>query len=396
MSTGMNDLPPVEADPLLGLLAAVRADTREGKVDLGVGIYKDAAGQTPVLASVRAAQQKHIASETTKAYESAHGNPVFGQEIGRLVLGEGHDRHSVFATPGGSGALFVAMRFLKRLSPQGRIFISQPCWPNHLGIARSIEMPVVDYPYVPKGDGFPDFDQVLSGLADLKAGDAILLQGPCHNPTGTDFSADQWAALADKISAVGAIPLIDMAYQGFAHGLEEDVTPLRAFLAKVPEALITYSCSKNFGLYRERTGALIVQGASPAAVERASSHLAAIIRTVYSMPPSNGPAIVANILSDDTLKRQWHEELDGMRQRLNMLREGFAGALVRAANDDRFGVLAEEKGMFSILPMSKDGILQLREENAIYLPGSGRINVAGLPEDRLDDVAAAMAPHLIR
>ncbi|MEO1658374.1 MAG: amino acid aminotransferase [Pseudomonadota bacterium] len=396
MTTGMIDLPPVEADPLLGLLAAVRADTREGKVDLGVGIYKDAAGQTPVLASVRAAELKRLENETTKSYESAQGNPVFGQEIGRLVLGAGHDRHAVFATPGGSGALFIAMRFLKRLSPTGRIFVSKPCWPNHLGIANAVDMPVVDYAYAPKGDGYPDFDQVLAGLQDLKAGDAILLQGPCHNPTGTDFSADQWDALADKIASVGAIPLIDMAYQGFAHGLEEDVAPLRAFLAKVPEALITYSCSKNFGLYRERTGALIVQGATPSAVERATTHLAAIVRTVYSMPPSNGPAIVANILSDPTLERQWQEELAEMRQRLQALRTGFAGELVRAANDDRFSVVAEEKGMFSILPLTKDAILTLREEHAIYMPGSGRINVAGLPEDRLAEVAAAIGPHLIR
>ncbi|MEM0929364.1 MAG: amino acid aminotransferase [Pseudomonadota bacterium] len=396
MPTGMIDLPPVEADPLLGLLAAVRADTREGKVDLGVGIYKDAAGQTPVLASVRAAERKRIEAETTKVYESAHGNSVFGEEIGRLVLGAEHDRHTVFATPGGSGALFIAMRFLKRLSPDGRVFISKPCWPNHLGIAHAVEMPVLDYPYVPKGDGFPDFDQLLAGLEDLRAGDSLLLQGPCHNPTGTDLSAEQWNVLADKIVSAGAIPLIDMAYQGFAYGLEEDVAPLRAFLAKVPEALITYSCSKNFGLYRERTGALIVQAASSAGIDRAASHLAAIIRTAYSMPPSNGAAIVANILSDPGLERQWRDELETMRLRLQTLRDGLAAALIRAANDDRFSVLAEEKGMFSILPLTKDGIVKLREEHAIYMPGSGRINVAGLPEDRLDEVAAAIAPHLVR
>ncbi|MEO1043487.1 MAG: amino acid aminotransferase [Pseudomonadota bacterium] len=396
MPSGMIDLPPVEADPLLGLLAAVRADTRPGKVDLGVGIYKDAAGQTPVLASVRAAELKRIDAETTKSYESAQGNPVFGQEIGRLVLGELQDRHAVFATPGGSGALHIAMRFLQRLSPQGRLFVSKPCWPNHLGIAKALNIPVVDYVYAPKGDGYPDFDQVLADLEDLQAGDAVLLQGPCHNPTGTDFNAEQWAALADKIVAVGALPLIDMAYQGFAYGLDEDVAPLRAFLAKVPEALITYSCSKNFGLYRERTGALLVQAATADAVDRSKSHLASIVRTVYSMPPSNGPAIVAHILSDPALERQWREELDGMRDRLRTLREGFAGALVRAANDDRFHVLAQEKGMFSILPLTKEAILTLREEHAIYMPGSGRINVAGLPEDRLEEIAAAIAPHLIR
>ena len=396
MPSLMTKLPEVTADPLLSLMAAVNADQRTNKVDLGVGIYKDENGQTPILEAVKAAEEIRLGRETTKSYEGPNGNPEFCTHVETLLLGNPSDRRVVFATPGGSGALFVAMNLAKRISPEGRMFISDPCWPNHLGIAHAVGVEVVNYSYASNDDGTPDYDQMEASLGDLRQGDIVLLQGPCHNPTGTDLNAEQWKALAEFVIKRGALPLIDIAYHGFAHGLEADAASLRAFVQAVPEAILTYSCSKNFGLYRERTGAIIVQSETADLAVRVRMHMSSIVRTAYSMPPAHGPALVGIILGDPTLTELWRQQLDQMRGRVNQIREGFARELVAATNDDRFARLADQRGMFSVLPLKADSAPILREEHAIYLPNSGRINVAGLPIDRLGEVARTIAPYLDR
>lgn len=394
MSSWMNNLEPAPADALLGLMLAARADERPQKVDLSVGIYKDSQGTTPVLKAVKAAERNLFETQPTKAYESPQGNLAYCENVGQMILGKQEDRHVVFATPGGSGALFVGMRLARTMSPGARVFLSDPSWPNHMGIARSLGMETVFFPYEAQGDGTPDLEKLLRGLEAATAGDVVLLQGSCHNPTGTDLSAEQWAVLADVVAKKGLIPFIDIAYQGFKAGLEEDVAPVRAFLSAVPEAIVSYSCSKNFGLYRERTGALLLQAQNAAVLEVARSQVAAIVRAAYSMPPAHGSAVVATILGDASLRATWAEELDAMRERLNALRTGFSSALVRATNSDVYSSLASQAGMFSVLRFRGGGIADLQKEEGIYIPGSGRTNIAGLPEDRLEEIATRIAPYL--
>jgi aspartate aminotransferase/aromatic-amino-acid transaminase len=390
----MNNLPAAPADPLLGLMLAARADERPNKTDLGVGIYKDENGATPVLRAVKEAERRLIETETTKAYEGPQGNPDFRERLGGLILGQGGGHRASFATPGGCGALFVGMQLFKLISPDARLFLSDPSWPNHEGIASALGIKTVFYPYRSTKDGTPDFEQVADGLKKMRAGDVLLLQGACHNPTGTDFSAEQWSALADIVVERGALPFVDTAYQGFSAGVEEDGANVASFLAKVPEAILTYSCSKNFGLYRERTGALFVQSTDDKIKAAVTSQASAIVRASYSMPPSHGAAIVATILGDEELEAAWREELATMRGRLNSLRRSFADALIRETNNDAYARIANEHGMFSQLPIAPSAAAELQEQKAIYLPGTGRINVAGLPEDRMDDLARDLAPYL--
>lgn len=394
MSTLMEGLAPAADDPLLGLMAAARADDRPGKVDLGVGIYRDSRGETPVMQAVKAAEETLLANETTKAYEGPQGNLHYVELLTRLILGETSDRHVAFATPGGSGALFIGMEMVRELNPSARIFTSNPSWPNHQGIARSLGIECLFFDYVTTADGTPDLDKVMAGLEDVRRGDVLLLQGPCHNPSGTDFSAGQWSEIAAFARDKGALLFVDIAYQGFGEGLDTDIGPIRKVLSNVPEAILTYSCSKNFGIYRERTGLLLLQAPSAKAADAARSRAAAAVRSCYSMPPAHGPALVATILGTPQLYAEWTAELDTMRARLNNLRAHFSAALVDATGSASLAVLGKEKGMFSLLPISAENIMTLRREHAIYMPASGRINVAGLQEDRLAEVAAQMAPYL--
>jgi aspartate/tyrosine/aromatic aminotransferase len=250
------------------------------------------------------------------------------------------------------------------------------------------------YPYVPTTEGTPDVEQILSALQGVRRGDTVLLQGPCHNPSGTDLDVEQWLAIADLLKEKGALLFVDIAYQGFGRGLEEDLAPIQAALAEVPEAIITTSCSKNFGLYRERTGALVLLADNAAALDAARSQAASIIRSSYSMPPAHGAAIVGTVLEDGELTRLWQDELGGMRRRLNQLRADFAEAMVKETGDNRFSRLAKEKGMFSLLPLMPESIRTLRDEHAIYMPNSGRTNIAGLPSERIQDVAKLIARQL--
>ena len=394
MSDLMRRVEAAPADPLLGLMIAARADERPNKVDLSVGIYKDTTGATPVMNAVRDVEAVLQRDQITKAYESPRGNPVYGEAIEHLAFGGRSDRRATFATPGGSGALFIAMRTAKLLSPTGSIWIGKPAWPNHNGIAKAVGLSEQSFPYGAAADGQADLAPIEAALADAKPGDVVLLQGACHNPTGTDLSAESWAKLANLVVEKQVLPLIDVAYQGFALGLAEDMAPIRAFLEAVPEALITYSCSKNFGLYRERCGALFLHGPDAKTVEVVASQVASVVRSCYSMPPAHGPAIVAGILTDDALRANWLAELSGMRERLILLRANFANALSAASGLNSLQTIAAGHGMFSKLPISKEATERLQAEEGIYMPGSGRVNLAGLKEETIADTASRIAPYL--
>ena len=396
MPSLISQLQPVAADPMINLMLTARADQRPEKIDLGMGIYRDAQGQTPVMAAVKAAEEALLVEESTKAYEGPHGNLEFCAYAEELILGKRASNRTVFAAPGGCGALFIGLQLARSLSCTGRLFVSRPTWPNHLNMAKAAGFEIKSFEYIAQSDGTPDFARVLDGLADVKRGDVVLLQGPCHNPTGTDFSADQLRSMASFLIARGALPFIDVAYQGFAAGVEADMVGLRQMLADLPEAIISYSFSKNFGLYRERTGALILQAPDAKLLEVVCSQTSAFIRASYSMPPSHGPAIVAHILAHPELKAQWLSELDSMRERLCRLRALFAEALLNASGNERFGVIRRERGMFSMLDLLQGAPERLRTEHAIFLPDSGRMNLASLPEARIDELARKLAPHLSR
>lgn len=399
MSVFLSTLAPRPADALLGLMMAFQADPRPEKVDLGVGVYRDASGTTPIMAAVRAAEARRLETETTKAYEGPRGNGAFCDAIEALVLGEQasarrEGRVVSLATPGGCGALFLAVMFAGRVAGLGRVWVSDPSWPNHAHLVRTAGRELMAYPYVDAATGDVAFAAMMDALREAKPGDIVLIQGPCHNPTGIDLSDEQWAYLGDFCARQRLMPLIDVAYHGFGAGLDADMAGIRAFLAEAPEAIVAYSCSKNFGLYRERTGCLLLQGASQRDAGAAFTHLADIARAAWSMPPAHGAALVATILADAALKADWQAELDAMAERMQRLRAAFAEALGRATGGAGFDRLTAQKGMFSQLPLSPEAAEALRVREAIYVPASGRINIAGLPEGDLAPLAARIAPYL--
>jgi aspartate aminotransferase/aromatic-amino-acid transaminase len=388
-------LDPRPADGLLGLLAAFRADPRPEKIDLGVGVYRDETGETPIFAAVRHAEARLATTTPTKAYESPRGNTAFTSALTRLILGASHGLGGVdaFATPGGSGALFLGFRLLQRLSPEGRLFVSEPSWPNHVAMAEAAGLRVVPHAYAPPAAASVDVDALLASLGSAKAGDALLIQGPCHNPTGIDLDDAGWARLGRTLRQQGVLPFVDVAYHGFARSLEADLTGVRALLAAVPEALVAYSCSKNFGLYRDRCGALIVTAETQGIADTVGTHLADIARTSYSMPPAHGAAVVAEILGDAGLRAAWETELDAMRMRVVALRAALADALHPRGNGYDPAALKAQTGMFSLLPLQPGAPAALRER-AVYLPASGRINIAGLSSRLIGPAAAALSDYL--
>lgn len=390
-----DDLVPRPPDGLLGLLAAYRADPRPEKIDLGVGVYKDESGQTPVFGAVRLAESQLAQTTPTKVYESPRGNAAFCAAIARLIFGDavpagGRD---AFATPGGSGALYLGFKLLQRVSPRGRLIMSNPSWPNHVAMAEAAGLAVSFYRHAQPAARAADVDAVLDALAAAQPGDTILLQGPCHNPTGIDLPAAGWQAIGAAARARGVMPFIDIAYHGLARSIDEDMGGVRALLAEVPDALIAYSCSKNFGLYRDRCGALIVQTPTHASAEAAGSHLADIARTSYSMPPAHGAAVVATILDDPALTAAWTRELEGMRARIVSLRAALATALHPRSNDFDPDLLRHQAGMFSTVPLAAGAADALRAQ-AVYVPASGRINIAGLSTSVIAPAAAALSAFL--
>lgn len=369
------DLAPKAPDPLLKIIKMFREDPRTDKIDLGVGVYKDATGNTPVMQAVKDAETVLLAGQKTKTYVGQQGDVDFLRLVGQLVFGEtARDLVSIQAV-GGTGALRLGCDLLRE-SGAKRIVLPQPCWPNHPSIVRAARLEALDAPFFNIAEQRIDMDALIGAFDTVERGDGVILQACCHNPLGADFSMAQWITLADALNARGIIPFIDLAYQGFGDGIDEDVAGLRAIVERAPEAVIAVSEAKSFGIYRERVGALFVKTAekSRAAV---MSTLAAIARANYSMPPDHGAAIVREVLADAALRASWREELDATRAHIKRTRALLAEARV---NSLPMHLIAAQKGMFSTLPLTEAQVVALREVHGIYMTDAARINVAGLRE----------------
>jgi aromatic-amino-acid transaminase len=385
----------VPGDPILGLMEAYAQDSNPRKFDLGVGVYKDAQGLTPIPEAVKIAESRLVESQDTKTYIGGHGNPLFGKVINELVLGAdskliAEQRAGATQTPGGTGALRLAADFIAQCLPGKGVWLSNPTWPIHETIFAAAAVKVSHYPYV-GSDNRLDVDAMLAVLNEVPKGDVVLLHACCHNPTGFDLNHDDWQRVLDVVRARNLLPLIDFAYQGFGDGLEQDAWSTRLFAAEVPELLITSSCSKNFGLYRDRTGALIVCAKTADKLIDIRSQLANIARNLWSTPPDHGAAVVATILADPELKARWANEVEAMRLRIAQLRSGLVEALEPHGLRERFAHIGVQRGMFSYTGLSPEQVKQLREHHSVYMVSSGRANVAGIDATRLALLAEAIA-----
>lgn len=379
------------ADPLLGLIAAFAADTRTDKVDLGVGVYKDDVGQTPVMQAVKQAETRLIETQASKSYLGPNGNVAFVDRMADLTFGVSQLSAgfvSGMQTPGGTAALRLAAELIKHANAEATVWLLDPTWANHEPIFRATGLEVGKIPFLARGANQPNMDAVISGLAQAKHGDAIVLHGSCHNPTGVEMTSAQWTALITEIERRGILPLVDQAYQGFGSGLTEDSIALNQVVKTCPDALVTVSCSKNFGLYRERTGALFIASDSKGAAERVRAVGGRAARGNYSMPPDHGAAVVAEILSDSSMRHTWETELNEMRSRLLALRNGLATGHPALAS------LSTGRGMFSLLPLSTDSVSLLRQQHGIYTAPDGRINIAGLTQQDVGRVAELLGEQL--
>ena len=367
-------------DKILALMQQYKEDPRDTKIDLGVGVYKNAEGLTPVMRAVKTAEQQLWERETTKSYVGLVGDPQFSDVMVDLVLSDSITRDSVAAaaTPGGTGAVRQAFELLKMANPDVRVFVSDPTWPNHLSILKYLELPVVPYRYFDNETRGVDFTGMMEDLSQARAGDVILLHGCCHNPTGANLNMSQWQQVVDLLNTSGATPMIDIAYQGFGDGLQEDAAGTRLVASSVPETVIAASCSKNFGIYRERTGLLMVVSQDTNAKGLNQSTLAFLNRQNFSFPPDHGARLVTMVLSDPTLRADWASELEEVRLGMLELRKQLAGELQKLSGSDRFAFLAEHRGMFSRLGASAEHVEKLRTDHAVYMVGDSRMNIAGL------------------
>jgi aspartate aminotransferase len=380
------------ADKILALMQMFKEDPRADKIDLGVGVYKDASGHTPIMAAIKDAEKLLWEQETTKTYVALAGDPAFSDAMVSLVLGDGVARSKVaaVATPGGTGAVRQAFELAKMANPDARVFVSDPTWPNHLSILKHLDIPVVNYRYFDGETRGVDFDGMMSDLADAKAGDVILLHGCCHNPTGANLNLTQWVEVVALLQKTGATPMIDIAYQGFGDGLDEDAAATRLVASSVPETIIAASCSKNFGIYRERTGLLMLVSQDGGAHKMNQGTLAYLNRQNYSFPPDHGARLVTMVLTDPALRSAWTKELEDVRLSMLGLRQSLADELQRLSGSNRFGFLAQHRGMFSRLGTSPDKVELLRQRHGIYMVGDSRLNIAGLNAKSIPILAAAI------
>ena len=383
------------ADPILGISAAYAADASSEKVDVGVGVYRDDSGQTPVMTAIRLAAARVAAAETTKSYLPTSGNAGFNRAISELVLGASHPavadgRAVTLQTPGGCGALRLAADLVHAVAPQTPVALSAPTWPNHPALIGGAGLKTAAYPYYDAATHALQFGAMLSALETLPPGAVVLLQPTCHNPTGADLAPAQWEELIALLQRRSLLPLLDVAYQGLGEGLEADVHWLRRVTAELPESLVTVSCSKNFGLYRERTGAVIYVGRSPAETQAVHTNLMMLARRMYSMPPDHGAALVAAIWANPELRAEWRRELDGMRDRLAGLRRQLAAALLAAIPARDYSFIATQRGMFSLLGLAPTVVEALRREHHIYCAPDSRINIAGLSAIGIERLVAAL------
>lgn len=383
-------------DPILGLMAAYRADSSPSKVDLGVGVYRDERGETPVLEAVRAAERALLEGQTTKTYVAAAGNPAFNQAMERLTFGSAHPalvagRVRTIQGVGGCGALRLGAELIREASPEAVMYVSTPTWVNHVPLLSGCGLALERYPYYDAGNGGLRVDAMLHALDALPAGSAVLLHASCHNPTGADLSEGHWRSVLDVVRRRRLLPFIDMAYQGLGAGVEEDAFAVRLFAAELPELLVAVSCSKNFGLYRERAGALHIITESAQTSQAALSHQTRIARRLYSMPPDHGAAIVSRILGDEALNSAWRRELEAMRRRIAELRQQFVRALAESCAERDFSFIAAQRGLFSFLGIAPEQVRALRAEHHIYMTEDSRINIAGLRSETVEYVARAVA-----
>jgi len=392
-------LPQLPDDPILGLMVAFHQDSNPNKIDLGVGVYKTELGNTPVLESVKQAERDILELEQTKLYIGPAGAPEFTCAIQSLLLGDNHpalteNRVATLQTPGGSGALRVAAELAKKGTPNATIWVSDPTWGNHIPLLSDTGLQIKTYPYYDVASHGVNFDGMMETLNQAKTGDLVLLHGCCHNPSGADLSQQQWQAVTQLANEKGFTPFIDIAYQGFGEGIEEDAYGVRLMAEQLPELLIASSCSKNFGIYRERVGSVLVVSKNAAQAQACASQLARIVRGIYSMPPSHGAAVVTRILQNDTLRQQWLGELDTMRKRIFQLRGQLLEQLNAKGASNDFSFITQQSGMFSFLDISPEQVQRLRDEFSIYMTSDSRINVAGVNSHNIDYLSSAIVSVL--
>ena len=386
-----NTLKPQAPDKILALMGQFKADPRADKIDLGVGVYKDADGHTPVMRAIKSAEQKLWQTETTKTYTALAGEPAFHAAMAGMVLGADYpkDRLSALATVGGTGACRQAFELARMANPGCTIWVSDPTWPNHLSILAFMKQDYKPYRYFDNATRAVSFDAMMEDLERVKAGDVVLLHGCCHNPTGANLTLDQWSAVADLLEAKGAVPIIDLAYQGFGDGLEADAAGTRLIASRLPEVMIAASCSKNFGIYRERTGILIVLS-DAAARDVTQGTLAYLNRQTYSLAPDHGARLVTMVLTDPALRAEWEAELEEVRNGMLGLREQLASELRQLSNSDRFDFIAQHRGMFSRIGATPEQVEKMRVDDAIYMVGDSRLNIAGLNKKTVPILARAI------
>ncbi|PCH62745.1 MAG: aromatic amino acid aminotransferase [SAR86 cluster bacterium] len=394
-------LATLPADPILGLMSAYRADTNPGKIDLGIGVYKDELGNTPVMAAVKLAEAQLLESQTSKSYVGPSGDAKYNEAVAELIFGSElkaslGGRRLTAQAPGGCGGLRLAAEFVKKANPNTTVWVSDPTWANHIPLLGSAGLNIEKYPYYDYASHSIKFDEMMACLSKAGKDDLVLLHGCCHNPCGADLNQSQWQDIKELALKNGFTVFIDLAYQGLGDGLEEDVYGVRLLAAALPELIVVSSCSKNFGLYRERVGAITIICDSDAAAASASTQVATIARGMYSMPPDHGATIVQMILNDTQLRANWNAELTGMRDRINTLRTKLTQQIAVAGIDQDFSFIEREKGMFSFLGVNVDQVQTLVNDYSIYLVDSSRINVAGVNDANIAYLAESLATVLTK
>ena len=392
-------LPALPADPILGLMASYRADSNPKKIDLGIGVYKNETGDTPVMTAVKKAEGMILDSQTTKSYVGPTGAAGYNAIVAELLLGKSLNdslgkRRVTVQSPGGCGGLRLAAEFIKSANPDATVWVSNPTWANHVPLLGSAGLKIAEYPYYDYDSHSVKFDAMIECLSKIDSGDIVSLHGCCHNPCGADLNQEQWQQVRDVALKQGFTVFIDLAYQGLGDGLEEDVYGTRLLAESLSELIVVSSCSKNFGLYRERTGAMTLICDSDAAATVATTQIAGAARAMYSMPPDHGAAIVQLILSNDVLRKEWDAELTEMRDRINGLRAQFVKQIQSIGIGQDFSFIEREKGMFSFLGVNVDQVQTLVNDYSIYLVNSSRINVAGINDSNIKYLANSLATVL--
>ena len=381
------------SDKIMELMALYSEDSRSNKLDLGVGVYKDANGVTPIMKAIKKSEKSLLENQISKSYVGLLGSVEFCKEINYLVLNnEIEEKRLAYAqTPGGTGAIHQLLLLLRSTGFSGAVWISDPTWPNHGAILKHLGLNIKKYSYFDEETCEVDFDKMQDDMKDVQQQDVVILHGCCHNPTGANLSLDQWRVLSNTFKEKRVVPLIDLAYQGFGDGLTEDTEGLRKMMSVVPEAMVAVSCSKNFGVYRDRVGVAIVMSESQNQKLVVQDNLKSLNRLTFSFPPDHGAAVVSQILKDESLRKLWKEELEQMRLHMLSLRKNLAQSLARESNSDRFNFVERHRGMFSKLGLTESQVQTLREENGIYMVSDSRINIAGLRHEIIGSLAQSIA-----